>query len=130
MRGEQSWRKTSGVIECFCGLKDMFLALSSNRDRKVAANETAAKKLAEDIRTRNLGKELIASRIKMECWDSMEVQKKEVGNHAAEITFSFVATSRCRACECRLPHLDDKMIFGIVRASSCEGLGTTSSLKI
>lgn len=46
----------------------------------MAANEAAAKKLAEDIRTRNLGKELIASRIKMECWDSMEVQKKEVGH--------------------------------------------------
>lgn len=56
--------------------------LISNRDRKVAANEAAAKKLGEDIRTRNLGKELIGSRIKMECWDSMEVQKKEVSQTA------------------------------------------------
>lgn len=61
--------------------------MSSNRDRKVTANEAAAKKLAEDIRTRNLGKELIASRIKTECWDSMEVQKKEVGHNSAEFAF-------------------------------------------
>lgn len=73
----------------------------------MAANEAAAKKLAEDIRTRNLGKELIASRIKMECWDSMEVQKKEVGHIAVEVTFSFVRKKRRRACECIL-HLRDQ----------------------
>lgn len=44
----------------------------------MAANEAAAKRLGEDIRKRNLEKELIGSRIRMECWDSMEVQKKEV----------------------------------------------------
>ncbi|CAM9308631.1 unnamed protein product [Ectocarpus sp. 4 AP-2014] len=55
-----------------------FVVDVAGRDRKVAANEAAAKKLGEDIRTRNLGKELIASRIKIECWDSMEVQKKQV----------------------------------------------------
>lgn len=71
--------------------------LAPNRDRKVAANEAAAKKLAEDVRTRNLGKELIASRIKMECWDSMEVQKKEVGHGDAGITYPFVVTNRRRA---------------------------------
>lgn len=65
--------------------------LSSNRDRKEAANEAAAKKLGEDIRTTNLGKELIGSRIKMECWDSMEVQKKEV-SHTATGNTSPVAT--------------------------------------
>lgn len=57
----------------------------SARDRKVAANEAAAKKLGEDIRTRNLGKELIASRIKIECWDSMEVQKKQVSDIDEEV---------------------------------------------
>lgn len=75
------------MIEKEIGLKRTLLGAFPNRDRKVAANEAAAKKLAEDIRTRNLGKELIASRIKMECWDSMEIQKKEVGHHGAEITF-------------------------------------------
>lgn len=66
----------------------------------MAANETAAKKLAEDIRTRNLGKELIASRIKTECWNSMEVQKKEVSRNAADgPSFSFVARYRYHVCE-------------------------------
>ncbi|CAM9331513.1 unnamed protein product [Ectocarpus sp. 6 AP-2014] len=55
-----------------------FVVDVAGRDRKIDANEAAAKKLGEDIRTRNLGKELIASRIKIECWDSMEVQKKQV----------------------------------------------------
>ncbi|CAN0362423.1 unnamed protein product [Pylaiella littoralis] len=55
-----------------------FVVDVAGRDRKVAANEAAAKKLGEDIRKRNLGKELIGSRIRIECWDSMEVQKKEV----------------------------------------------------
>lgn len=51
---------------------------ATDRDRKVAFNEAAAKRLGEDIRKRNLAKELVGSRIKLECWDSMEVQKKEV----------------------------------------------------
>lgn len=63
-------------------------ALYFCRDRKVAANEAAAKKLGEDIRTRNLGKELIASRIKIECWDSMEVQKKQVSHIAEEVAIA------------------------------------------
>lgn len=66
-----------------------------NRDRKVAANEAAAKKLGEDIRTRNLGKELIGSRIKIECWDSMEVQKKEVSHAAAGSTSPIAAYYIC-----------------------------------
>ena len=48
------------------------------RDRKVAANKAAAERLADEIRTKNLAKDLIGSRIKLECWDAMEVQKKEV----------------------------------------------------
>ncbi|CAM9456895.1 unnamed protein product [Scytosiphon promiscuus] len=58
--------------------RNEFVVDVAGRDRKVAANEAAAKKLGEDIRTRNLGKELVGSRIKRECWDSMEVQNKEV----------------------------------------------------
>lgn len=52
---------------------------ATGRDRKVTFNKAAAKRLGEDIRKRNLAKELVGSRIKLECWDSMEVQKKEVG---------------------------------------------------
>lgn len=48
------------------------------RDRKVAANQMAVNRLRMQIRRRNLAKELIRARIKQECWDSMEVQKKEV----------------------------------------------------
>lgn len=58
--------------------KQLLVPIIFNRDRKVASNKAGAQRLAEDIRKRNLAKELVASRIKIECWDSMEVQKKEV----------------------------------------------------
>ena len=50
----------------------------TQRDRKVSANEAAAKRLHGDIERKKLEKKLIASRIKAACWDSMEVQKREV----------------------------------------------------
>lgn len=56
------------------------LVLVTARDRKVASNKAAAERLADEIRTKNLAKELIGARIKLECWDAMEVQKKEVRN--------------------------------------------------
>lgn len=52
-----------------------------HRDRKVASNKAAAERLGEEIRTKNLAKELVGSRIKLECWDAMEVQKKEVTSY-------------------------------------------------
>ena len=47
----------------------------------MAANKAAAERLAEEIRTKNLAKELVGARIKSECWDAMEVQKKEASSY-------------------------------------------------
>lgn len=67
------------------------MRIASDRDRKVASNETAAKKLREDIGKKNLSKELVGSRIKSECWDSMEVQKKEVSHIRGMASTAFYA---------------------------------------
>ncbi|CAM9814816.1 unnamed protein product, partial [Discosporangium mesarthrocarpum] len=55
-----------------------FVVDVAGRDRKIAANEAAANALRQRIKMQNLTKELIGARIKAECWDSMEIQAKEV----------------------------------------------------
>lgn len=62
------------------------------RDRKVATNEAAANRLRDDIKKRNLAKELVRARIKAECWESMDVQKKEVRLRLAQLAMGSACT--------------------------------------
>ncbi|CAM9692261.1 unnamed protein product, partial [Choristocarpus tenellus] len=60
--------------------RDEFVVDVAGRDRKIAANEKEAESLRQTIQGQNLTKELIGARIKSDCWDSMEIQAKEVTN--------------------------------------------------
>lgn len=98
---------------------------ATGRDRKVTFNEATAKRLGEDIRKRNLAKELVGSRIKLECWDSMEVQKKEVGfTKGFAISIAALKLKFIGQCPCR----GNQRKFFLIRMSLIAPLLTRNKL--
>lgn len=58
------------------------------RGRRAAANEARAGELRERIGKEKLAKDLVRARIKADCWESVEHDKKEVGGAGGEIPLS------------------------------------------
>jgi len=90
------------------------------RDELMAQNDKRVEEVVEDTRFKNLGYDLVASRIKKECWSSMEVQGKVimpfrnvVEGHACNVV-SFPIRKRSRAEKTKLANV--RMLRCVERA--------------